>query len=166
MKIREEHLFHGAALNQIAEHKRFTAINALLVKGKISRSAFRINAATDVYLKYATKPAGRFDEYQFTFTKAHRTELENIFEAGGDLYIALVCVKDREICCVDYGQFSQLLQARTDAAGRTEPQFVILVTLKRGEAFRVYVNSPGVRGKMLEPQLKIRRNCFPDKVVK
>jgi len=40
MKIREENLYHGAALNQVAEHKRFTAINALKVKGKTSRSAF------------------------------------------------------------------------------------------------------------------------------
>lgn len=55
MQIRDEHLYHGAALNQIAEHKKFTAINVLKVKGKASRSAFRINAQTDVYLKYAKK---------------------------------------------------------------------------------------------------------------
>ena len=34
MKIRDDHMFHGAALIQIAEHPRFTAINSLVV-GKI-----------------------------------------------------------------------------------------------------------------------------------
>ena len=29
MKIRDEHLYHGAVLNQIAEHPRFTAINTI-----------------------------------------------------------------------------------------------------------------------------------------
>jgi len=32
MKIRDEHFYHGAALNQIAEHEKFTAINTLKVK--------------------------------------------------------------------------------------------------------------------------------------
>ncbi len=29
MKIRDEHLYRGAVLNQIAEHPRFTAINTI-----------------------------------------------------------------------------------------------------------------------------------------
>ena len=166
MKIREEHLNHGAALNQIADHKKFTAINALKVKGKVSRSAFRINDSTNVYLKYATKPAGAFREYQFTFNRPHRAELKAIDNLEEALYLALICVEDREICCIEYSQFAALFQARTDAAGGVEPQFVILVTLKKGEAFRVYVNSPGAKGRMLKPQLKIPRNRFPEIVVK
>ena len=46
MKITNEHLHHGAVLNQIAEHRQFTAINALKVKGKVSRSAFKAAAIT------------------------------------------------------------------------------------------------------------------------
>ena len=166
MLVRDEHLYHGAALNQIAEHKKFTAINSLHVKGKVSRSAFRINAKTDVYLKYATKPAGTFREYQFTFTRKHRSELKNIVDAGGELYIALICVQDKQICCITYQEFVKLLEARRGSAGRVESQLVILATLDPGKAFRVYVNSPGKRGKYLEPKLKIRRNRFPDSVVK
>lgn len=166
MQIRDEHLYHGAALNQIAEHKKFTAINALEVRGTMSRSAFRINAKTDVYLKYATKPAGKFKEYQFTFTKNHRVELKNIVDVGGELYIALVCVRDKHICCITYQEFEKLLEARRKSAGRAEAQFVILVTLSPGEAFRAYVNSPGKKGKFLRPKLKIPRNRFPECVVK
>ena len=43
MEIREEHLYHGAALNQIAEHEQFTAINTLKITANESRSAFRVN---------------------------------------------------------------------------------------------------------------------------
>ena len=165
MKIREEHLYHGAALNQIAEHKKFTAINALKVKGKVSRSAFRINDATVVYLKYASKPAGKFKEYQFTFTAPHRAELKAIADAGEELYLALVCVKDKEICCIIYRDFMELYDARRKAAGKAEDQLVILVTLDAGEAFRTYVNSPGEKGKFLHRK-KIARNRFPTILLK
>ena len=70
IKIRDEHLYHGAVLNQIAEHQRFTAINALKVKGKISRSAFKVNDDIGVYLKLSRKPKkGAFKEYQFTYNQ-------------------------------------------------------------------------------------------------
>ena len=36
MNIKDDHFYHGAALIQIAEDKRFTAINALKVKGHTS----------------------------------------------------------------------------------------------------------------------------------
>ena len=56
MKIRLEHQYHGAALNQIAENENFTAINSLETNGENDRSAFIINNDKVVYLKYATKP--------------------------------------------------------------------------------------------------------------
>ncbi len=43
MKINDDHMFHGAALTQIAEHELFTSINAVRGSGKLSRSAFRVN---------------------------------------------------------------------------------------------------------------------------
>lgn len=165
MKIHEEHLNHGAALYQIANHRKFTAINALKVKGKVSRSAFRINDSTNVYLKYATSPAGVFTEYQFTFNCQHREELQAIDNLEEALYLALICIEDREICCIDYSQFEELFQARTVAAGVVKTQFVILVNLRKGKNFRVYVNPPNTKGKMLK-FLKIPRNRFPEIVVK
>lgn len=56
MKITDEHLYHGAALTQIAEHPSFTAINGIRIGGKLHRSAFRINDSIGVYFKYASKP--------------------------------------------------------------------------------------------------------------
>jgi hypothetical protein len=65
MKINDDHLFHGAALTQIAEHPQFTAINAVRFKGVLSRSAFRINDSLGVYLKYAQKPKQPAGDYIF-----------------------------------------------------------------------------------------------------
>ena len=56
MKINDDHMYHGAALIQIAEDPRFTAINVFQGGEGVSRSAFRINADIGVFLKYATKP--------------------------------------------------------------------------------------------------------------
>ena len=58
MKISDGHLYHGSALLQIAEDPRFTAINSIEVAGKKSRSAYRINDSTGIFLKYASKPLG------------------------------------------------------------------------------------------------------------
>ena len=73
MKINDDHMYHGAALTQIAEHEQFTAINAFEHGGKTSRSAFIVNHDIGVYLKYAGKPVGRYKEYQFTFLAARFT---------------------------------------------------------------------------------------------
>jgi len=162
MNIRDEHLYHGAVLNQIAEHRQFTAINALKVKGKTSRSAFKVNDGIAVYLKYAGKPGGSYKEYAFTFTKTHLKELDDINKAGDNLHLALVCVKDREICCISYDKFMDLLNRRRSDAGRQESQYVILVTLKPGHAFRANINAAGKRKTYLGKPLLIPRNACPN----
>ena len=43
MKINDDHMYHGAALIQIAEHPQFTAINSFPHDGHASRSAFLVN---------------------------------------------------------------------------------------------------------------------------
>ena len=58
MKIADDHMYHGAALLQIAEHPRFTAINSIEVSDQKSRSAYRINDNIGIFLKYASKPSG------------------------------------------------------------------------------------------------------------
>ena len=162
MTIRDEHLYHGAALNQIAEHEQFTAINALELRGKVSRSAFKINNTISVYMKYATKPLGAFREYKFTFTKSHLKELREINEIGDDLFLALVCYKDREICCLPYETLGEMIGERRRAAGKKEDQYQLLVTLKPGQAFRAYLNAPGRRKKILGTAKKVRRSNFPN----
>ena len=59
MKINDDHMYHGAALTQIAEHPTFKAVNAFWLNGKKSNAAFRINDTTGIYVKYAGFPTAR-----------------------------------------------------------------------------------------------------------
>ena len=162
MKIQLDHYYHGAVLNQIAEHKQFTAINALRVNGITSRSAFKVNNDIAVYLKYATKPVGAYREYPFTFDKSHLAELETIDAAGDSLYLALVCVRDNEVCCFSYRDFHQFISRRQEALGRPEDRYTLLATLKKGQSFRVNINSPGQKKTYLGQPLIVPRKACPD----
>jgi hypothetical protein len=164
MTIDDDHLYHGAALIQIAEDPQFTAINSLALPSGVSRSAYRINDSIAVYLKYASKPKGAVKEYQFTFTKEHLDELEAISEVAPDLFVALVCVQAREICCLTYAQLNQLIGYRRTDVGHDEDQYVVLVTMPKGKSFRAYVNAAGVRNRFTGKQLIIARNAFPGSI--
>lgn len=166
MKIRDEHLYHGAALNQIAEHKYFTAINSLRIGKSVSSSAFLINDQIAVYFKYATKPSGGFKEYLFTFKKSHLLELKKINKKHVKTYVALICVKDREICCLSYDELFDFFKRRRAAKGQSEDQYTLLITVKHNEAFRAYVNAPDEKGTWLFKPKKIVRNRFPKEVFK
>ena len=162
MKIKQNHYYHGAVLNQIAEHKQFTAINALKVDGKTSRSAFKVNNDIAVYLKYATNPTEAYEEYIFTFNQTHLSELAAIEEAGNSLYLALVCVQDNEVCCFPYRDFIQFISRRKQKLGRPEKQYGLLVTLKKNESFRVNINAPGKKKTYLVQSLTVPRNACPN----
>ena len=161
MKIRDDHLYHGAALNQIAEHKSFTAINSLKISHSVSRSAFLINDHIAVYLKYATKPSENFNEYTFSFNKSQLDELNKIQKQHPKTYISLICVKDREICCLSCGELNDLFNKRTDAIGHSTKQYTLLISVKDNEAFRVYVSNPLKKGEWLFKPKIIARNRFP-----
>ncbi len=164
MKIDEDHKFHGAALVQIAEDPHFTAINALKLNGETARNAYRINDNIGVYLKYATKPVTRYKEYRFTFSKEHLDLLVKLKSATGKVYLALVCVSGREICCLPYEKLLELIEARHAAKGSKEEQYVIPVVLPQRKSFRVYINSPGERGRILGEEHIVSRNDFPSKL--
>ncbi|MBI5761042.1 MAG: hypothetical protein HZA46_21165 [Planctomycetales bacterium] len=161
MTIHDDHLYHGAALIQIAEDQRFTAINSLNLPTGVSRSAYRINDTIGVYVKYASKPKGSAKEYQFTFLKDHLDELEAIEKVVPNVFIALVCVHGRETCCLSHGELKKLVGYRRNDVGDDEDQYVILVTMPKGKGFRAYVNASGVRKQFAGTQLVIARNRFP-----
>ena len=163
MKINNEHLYHGAALNQIAEDPHFTTINAFKIGGTISRSAFRINDSIGVYLKYSSGPVGRFDEYKFTFNKEHLAELQKLSRKGDKTFLALVCVEDGHICCLGYDDLQRLINERKAAVDGDEDQYQILVVLEEGKRFQVYINRPNVKGKMLG-KMRVPRNAFPSQL--
>ena len=102
MHIDDDHLYHGAAITQIAEHRLFTAINVFKDADDISRSAFRVNDDIAVYFKYATKPKRPHDEFVFTFTTENLDEIHRIAKLVPKTFLALVCVKARHICCLPY----------------------------------------------------------------
>lgn len=161
MTIHDDHMYHGAALIQIAEHPSFTAINALRTASGVFHNAYRINQDIAVYLKYATKPTHAFDEYQFTFTKEHLEELEAITSVSLKLFVVLVCVEDRQICGLKYSQLLELVEYRRRSKMEVEDQYVILATLSKGKAFRVYVNAAGRKKIYTGKQLVVARNAFP-----
>ena len=135
-------MYHGAALNQIAEHERFTAINAYATDTGVSRSTFLVNNKICVYLKYATKP-NSLGEYVFTFNQSHLAELKKIERGRKRAFIALVCVEDREICCLPLKSFRELLNRRRTRLRKEEDQYTLLLSLPKGKSFRVYVSAPG-----------------------
>lgn len=164
MKIHDDHLYHGAALTQIAEHPQFTAINALKIGPKIIHVAYRINNDISVYFKYATKPTPRFQEYVFSFTQDHLNELAAIVKTTPKAFVALVCVKDREICSLPYSDLLELIARRKNANGASEDVYTIIVTAPKGKSLRVYVNEPGKKKTILGEASIVSRNAFPEKI--
>ena len=160
MKIADDHMFHGAALLQVAEDPRFTAINAIEIQGQKSRSAYRINDTTGIFLKYASKPS-KICEYPFTFAEDHLQELDAIDGMMDQTFIALVCVEDREIACLTWPQLQNMVELRRKEKGEPEDQYVVLVTARKRSQLRVYVKSAGKRGTILGKKLLIKRQSFP-----
>ncbi len=161
MKIHDDHMYHGAALIQIAEHPEFTAINSLKVKAEVLHNSYKINDGIGIHLKYASRPVNAFHEYLFTFHQDELKELSDIDKVVDKLFVGLVCVKNREICCLSYVQLNKLIDARKAANGATEPQYVILVTATKNKSLRAYINAPGVKKKIQGSALVIPRNSFP-----
>ena len=162
LKIHDDHLYHGAALNQIAEHKQFTSINVLEIKGERFNNIYEINKAILVHLKYATKPKGSLNEYQFTFNTEHLELLAKANRHANNFVIAFVCVKDREICALPYSELIRLIDLRRAAVDNDEDQYVLLLSLPKDSAFRVCMAQPGRRGVSLTKEIKIARNKFPN----
>jgi len=161
MKIHDDHMYHGSALIQIAEHPEFTAINSLKIKGNVVHNSYKINDAIGVHLKYASTPTKAFKEYVFTFPQDELDELSQIAEVCEKLFLGLVCVKDREICCLSYFQLNGLIDARRSAKGGSETQYVVLVTALKSKSLRAYVNAPGVKKKIVGSALIVSRSSFP-----
>lgn len=159
MKINDDHMYHGAALTQIAEHEQFTSINAVRTEGRLSRSAFRVNEDIGIYLKYATKRTG--PDFVFTFTMAHKAELDRLRQLCGKVFIALVCVKDRYICCLSLAEFDHWIDKRHKELGHPEDTSTVLVHLRDGGGFRVNMNLPGKKKLYLAKPQIVARKRFP-----
>ena len=164
MKINDDHLYHGAALTQIAEHPNFTAINAFLEDGKISRSSFLVNNGISVYLKYAKEPTKRkVKEYIFSFNKEYLEEIDRIYQKAENTFVALVCVSDRQICCLSRDELFEMIKERKDAKKSEGQTFTVLVTVPNNKSLRVYMNAPRKKNNKLTPRV-IPRKRFPNAI--
>lgn len=161
MKINDDHMYHGAALTQIAEHPVFKAINAFWVGGRKSSCAFRINDSTGIFIKYANSPRGTADEYIFTFTRTHLEELTQLREHCTSVFAVLVCIGAKAICALSYGQVMDLIRLRQEAKGEPEDQYQIIVTAPANKQFRVYINAPNRKGIVIGRTL-VARSAFPE----
>ena len=161
MKVRDDHLYHGAALIQIAEDDQFTAINSLRIKNKIVGSAYKVNDQIAVYFKYAGNATGSHHEFVFTFHSDHIKVIRAIAAANERTFIVLVCVDAREICAITADELATMIAARQKAKGSMEDQYTVLVTAPKGKGLRVYMNHPGTKGTLLGKELIISRSSFP-----
>ncbi len=169
MHIAKDHLYHGAALLQIAEDSRFKAINSLKIGSTIYRNAYRINDNIGVFLKYGMNPSRTYGEYTFNFNKESRQQIYQIGEAVERMVLALVCIKAKAICCITETHFWNLMNHRIAvdeaAGGEEKDQIPIVMTAKKNHEFHVYVNDPHSRGRMIpESDFHVPRNAFPKKV--
>jgi hypothetical protein len=162
MKINKDHLYHGAALTQVAEHRTFKAINEMSPGGVRSRCAFRINADIYLYFKYtAIKPRGPAREFIFNFNADSLAELQALQSPPQKIFICLICVKASHICCINYDTFLALIKQRKLRKGADEQSYQIIVTLPAGKQFRVYMNFPDRRNLKIGPDTKVPRDDFP-----
>lgn len=162
MKILVRHMYHGAALIQIAEHPQFTAINSLRMQGVRARSSYKINDNIGIHLKYAFRPSNGQMEFPFTFSTDERRELGEIARVVSRLFVALVCVQAEEICCLRYDELCELVERRKAAKGGVEEsQYVVLVKAPEMRSLRAYVKEPGKRRTLIGEPMIVERNEFP-----
>jgi hypothetical protein len=79
-------------------------------------------------------------------------------------YLALVCVEGREICCLRYEQLETLVRRRRRARGKEEDQYTLLVRMPFRKEFRVYVNAPGRKNRLLGERILVPRKAFPSSI--
>ncbi len=79
------------------------------------------------------------------------------------LFLALVCVRARDICCFPYVEFERFLNQRRKAKGEKEMEYVIEVSVRPRKQFRVWISPPQRKGRWLAEAV-IPRNDFPAKI--
>jgi hypothetical protein len=162
MKIHDDHLYHGAALIQIAEHPQFTAINSWTIQDNPLRSGYKINNHIGIYLKYCVSPTERYEEYAFSFNSQHLDDLRIMKAQVKKLFLVMVCIKVREICCIEYDELMVMITNRHDKKGEQEDQYVVKVTIPKGQSMRVYMDVPGKKKIYLGKPMIVSRKAFPD----
>ena len=174
-KIDDDHMYYGAALLQIAEHPQYTSINTYKRGEKPVRCCYVVNDEAGLYVKYRSKQQGAFrykttngerpgNEYHFVFDRKSRNTIDEMVQQRPSLFLALVCVEDRQICCISYEEFRNLVDKRHELLGGQESaQVAIYVAKIENSGFQVFVPTPKKRGSM-NATTRVPQNAFPKKV--
>jgi hypothetical protein len=161
MHIDDDHQHYGSALIQIAEDPHFTAINAFRYQGRVSRCGYRVNRDIGVYIRYRTETQGqKYPVYTFAFRQDNLAELRSMSNRLAQVFLALVCVGEREICCLPYTTFERFVQARRAVKGESESEYLIKVYAPPRKQLRVWINPPNTKGRYLREAL-VPRSDFP-----
>ena len=183
-EIRDKHMYHGAAIWQIADHPQFTAINRVGLftqGGNASYSAYIVetmgNQKTGVYIKTAdsplevpgpSSPPNDFKSYyQFGFDSNAKGHLNALASECHKTFVLMVCELDRHVCCLAYADFLSIVQQQRKHLPKGETATTTLrVNLETRKGFRVNTITPHTRsGKyLLDSPKEIPRSDFPDKI--
>jgi hypothetical protein len=115
------------------------------------------------FIKYATTKTRRFGEFIFTFSTDNMAEIDALAQKAEKVFLVLVCVPAKEICCIRRTELVSLIAQRELAKGTGEDTHTVLVTAEAGNRFRVYMNVPGQRKKKLG-EIVVPRNRFPNAI--
>ena len=171
MRIDKDHLYYGAAVIQIAEHPSFTAINDFKRKNATVRCAYWVNQNIGIYLKYRTSAdrVARWgdkdaNEYIFSFNTENLDHIQAMNRKGTSTFIALICVEEKQICCISAGELNALIARRQEAKGKAENQYTVVVALLPRSKFRTFVTPPARRNTVLGEPMLVAQNDFPDRL--
>lgn len=162
MKISDEHKHFGSALLQILRHPTCHSLKSFNPDKGRSRSGFVVNDRIGVFIKYCTNPSKPFNEYVFSFTR--RVDIHEMAMMKKNLsyvYAGLVCLHDRQICCLSLDNLVSLAEQRDRLSGKTENIISIRVAYDAREYFKVRVNQPG-RKWVRDNPIRIPRTGFPN----
>ena len=171
MKIDKDHLYYGAAVIQIAEHPSFTAINDFKKNNAAVRCAYWVNQNIGIYLKYRTT-ADRIanlggkdvNEYVFSFSAENLNHIRGMDRQGSSMFIGLICVQHKQICCLSADELDTLIARRKKAKGSAERQYTVVVALPNRSKFRTYVTIPYRRNSVLGDPMLVAQKDFPDRL--
>jgi hypothetical protein len=108
MKIQQKHLFHGAALTQIVEDPRFTALN----KADEKYGHYQINHNKRLLVKYT---ANNRSPWSFTLQSDDIDTIMNDIYSEQESFLCLVCGK-KTICILTAEEFENLVDANSENA--------------------------------------------------
>ena len=174
MKIDKYQHFYGAALIQIVEDSRSPVVQAMKLKGRRVVDAFQVNEDACICFKYASGPGRKssWGDYSFNLSRQLLADLGRVESAGKRVWLGLICVAGKEICCLPYSQLLSIIEERRPYMQVHYPErcdednYIIGVDMQPGRYLRVGISAPWKVKKAAITEYKIPRNAFPSAILR